>query len=130
MEKCKNEMKIELVPNSMECLNRAASGFKIARIINGQIVLIELTCQEVYNAFLKKEREHHIADIEAILDDLENDAELRGITAKEINANAELKAKILEAYEDNLSNGMEWRYAVISAIKEALEKISQYDAAA
>jgi len=130
MENSKNEINIELVPNVMDSLNHASSGFKIARIINGQTVQFELTCQEVSNAFLKKEREFHITDIELVLEELESDGELLGFTAEEINSNTEMKTEILEAYEDNLSNGMEWHYATVSAIKDAVAKTAQNDIAA
>jgi hypothetical protein len=122
VENCINEIKIELVQNEMECLNHATSGFNIARIINGQIVQIELTCQEVFNAFLVQETRHHTADIEAVLDEWENDTGLFGFTIEEIKSNADLIAAILEEYEDNLDNGMEWRDAVISAVKETLAR--------
>ena len=109
-------MEIKLVPNEMAVLNYADSGFKITRIINGQMVDIELTCQEVYNAFLRQQHEFHVQDIEGVLDDI-------GDAADKIRTDSRLMADIISAYAENRDeHGMRWHEAATDAVRTVLEE--------
>ena len=112
---------IGLIPNEMECLNHADSGFKITRIIHGKKVDIELASQELSAAFYYQERKYYTSDIEIVLEEMETDGKLQGHTAKSIRSNDVLMEKILSEYEKNRDDyQMEWHHAALEAIGDAL----------
>jgi hypothetical protein len=121
-----NEIKIELVKNEMECLNHANSGFKITRIINGQTVDIELSSQELENAFRLQEHNYYVMDVETVLEEMEEDDELQNHTAEEIKANEILMNNIVSDYEENREeDNMPWHDAVLAAIKDNITNTEQ-----
>ena len=110
-------IQIDLVKNEMECLNRAASGLKIIRMINGVKMDIELTSQEVSDAFYIQEHENHLADIAIVLEEMESNEELSNKIVEAIKANKDLMAEMVSEYEDNLEDyAMEWNSAATAAI--------------
>ena len=123
-----NTIKIELVKNVMKCLNHATSGFKITRIINGITVDIELSDQELSNAFYYQEHNFHICDIAVTLEKMENEKKLYGYTAEKIQADEILMAKIISDYEDNRDEyNMEWNEAAVEAIKKNIKETENAD---
>ena len=117
-----NEIKIELIKNEMEILNHATSGFKITRIINGQTVDVELTDQELNNAFYYQENIYRISDIGIVLEKMEEDNSLEDYTAEEICKNDALMEKIVSEYNDNIDNhNMEWNEAARDAIQKNIK---------
>jgi len=109
--------KIDLVKNEMTCLNRATSGFKLIRMINGVKMDIELTSQEVSDAFYIQEHENHLADIAIVLEEMESNEELSNEIVEAIKANKDLMAEMVSEYENNLEDyGMEWNSAATAAI--------------
>jgi hypothetical protein len=122
-----DEISIELVKDEMKILNQANSGFKITRIINGQTIDIELTSQELSNAFSAQEYNFHIADISGVLESLEFDGKLNGYIAEAIIANKELMSSILEVYEENRDDyDMDWHEAALIAIEEELGLVKEH----
>ena len=113
---------IRLLPNEMECLNHADSGFKITRIIHGKKVDIELTVQELNEAFYCQEHKYHVYDIEITLEEMESDGELQGFTAEKIRTDGALMRKIVSDYEDNRDDHqMAWSDAALEAIRDNIE---------
>jgi hypothetical protein len=114
-----NEIKIELIKNEMAILNDVSSGFKIMRIINGQRIELELSSQELNNAFNCQEHKYRISDIENTLDEMVENNELKSRAAKKIRTNAVLMKKIVSDYDDNIDDhNMEWSDAAHDAIKK------------
>ena len=113
-------MKIELPKNEMTMLNNANSGFKITRIIDGETIEIELSDQELYNAFAVQERKFHVADIEMAFREMEVDQyeneELYGCTMEKLMTDDHLLNMILSDYEYNRENGMYTSEAARDAI--------------
>ena len=110
------------VPNEMKCMNHATSGFKIMRIINGQKVCIELTYQEVSNAFSFQEHNYNIMDIKATLEEIEEKNELPTHTAESIYSNDALMGKIVSDYEESLEeHDTGWHELVLTAINENIK---------
>jgi len=108
-----------MVKNAMECLNHAMSGFKITRIINGKKIDIELSDQELNNAFYWQERKYHISSISVVLEEMESENKLQGCASKEILANDMLMEAIISDYDDNREEyNMDWKEAALAAIKE------------
>ena len=104
------EPEITMVKNTMECLNQATSGFKITRIINGKTVDIELSDQELSNAFYWQERKYQINSI------------------KEILANDTLMEAIISDYDDNREEyNMDWKEAALSAITKNITNTENND---
>jgi len=99
------------------------SGFSITRMINGEMVSIELNKQEVFNAYRWQETEFYVVDIEGVLDEMEDDGELRGHAADEIFSDAGMMAVIVSNYERNRDKyDMEWHAAAVDAIKTYIEE--------
>jgi hypothetical protein len=112
---------IELEQNTMKMLNNSASGFKIKRIINGRPLNIELSCQELNNAFYYQEHKFYVLDIEGVLQEMENEDSLSGKTAEEIRSNADLMTVIVSKYKKNRDDyNMEWYDAAQKAIEDNL----------
>ena len=112
-------MEILPVVNEMKILNHTTSGFKIIRVINGKKIDVELTDQELNNAFYFQERKYYVADIENTLEEMEGNNELEWHTAEEIRANDVIMAKIFSDYEDNRDDyNMEWSDAARDAIRK------------
>jgi len=123
-----NPIKISLVLNEMKVLNHATSGFKITRIINGQIIDIELTSQELNNAFYCQENKYHIADIEITLEEMVENDDIEEHIAEKIRASDVLMGKIVSDYEDNRDDyNMEWSDAARNSIKENIKEMEQSD---
>ena len=122
-----NPIEIKLVKNEMEMLNHTVLGFKITRIICGRTAEIELTCQELNNAFNFQESKNHFADIEIALEGMENTDELQSHTVEKILADKNLMNKICFDYEENLDDGMVWPEAAIAAIKDNIKNTEYAD---
>jgi hypothetical protein len=119
IELANNPLEISLTSNEMAMLNHANSGFKITRIINGRTTDIELTCHELYDAFVLREHRFQVEDIEGILAEMEDDNNLGSHTADQVRANPALMGKIMSAYVKNRDDyGMEWSEAALDAIKK------------
>ena len=115
-------IKIELEKNVMEALNHAVSGFKITRIINGEKTDIELSCQELSNAYYFSRNKNYREDIIGILKDKDSE-DLYGYTLDEICADDILMSDIFQEYEKNREEyNMEWTEAAYEAIRDVLSE--------
>ena len=94
------------------------SGFSVTRIINGEVIPIRLTNQELYAAHSYQEQEFYEDDVEMVLEELEADGELNGHTAAEIIDRPELLGPMVAEYTRNRDKyNMEWHEAAYQAIK-------------
>lgn len=101
---------------------------KIQREINGQVVEIELTSDELYSAYLEKEHEYDRQDIQDELESYNfNDEtckdffDIYGIPLDKVFGNDELISEIAYEKRHNQDHyGMEWTYARDDALKDVL----------
>lgn len=119
---------LELTPKEEPKFNKDGvdlnmSEFKITRLINGEVVEIVLTGQEVSAAYDYQEHIYHIDDIIMTLDELEGDDDLSGHTADEIISIEKLMEQIVAGYERNMDKyDMEWHAAAVDAIHNVLSE--------
>lgn len=96
------------------------SGFKILRL-QGQIMVdIELTQEELDQAYTFEQRNCDYNDIVQTLEDMDGDDEMRGHIADEIIANEALMDIIVSTYESKKEDFKEWYDAAAAAIEQEI----------
>jgi len=110
------------IPNSgMATNNTEVPCFRISRTINGSIVDVKLTEQELLNAHSFQEKIYYATDIETILGEMAAGGKLSGCTADEIRADANLMKIIMDAYEEEIERYDEaWHRTVTEAINKSI----------
>jgi hypothetical protein len=97
------------------------SGYKIQRTIDRRLTNIELTKQELYDAFLFRERLFRQDDIRNTLAEMEEGEELDGMTAQEITEDETLFERMVSLYAKNCDkHGLDWYYAARNAVVDVL----------